>query len=414
MMEIVNAEWEQYHKDIVISIIIPSYNKYPLNLVTLYTLARQSFDMDKMEVLFIDDASTDETYKIAEQYHPPYPFRYIRLDKNAGRSKVRNTGIDLARGSLIIFLDAEVMVDEDFVLNHWQAHENEDRLVLTGGFHLKKVFTCIFPNFTPYQNTIFAERMFHNKLLYDRYLNYIKVEGSTKPYCLLFNKNEIDNQLYKKYTMTHSDYFYRIGKVYGEDLKGFKFPWMSFLTGDISLKKELLQEAGGFDENFVLYGYEDWELGYRLHKLNARFLAKKNVMGYHQEHPVSEENWREAMNNYYMFVKKHPDPDIAVMGLEISRIASLYRTNQILLEYHELLENYPHDYSALKEGFKKILDTIVILLRYDIRHKQLLDASGVQQSEIDKIRADLHQMKSNKCCRTLVHLFERKFFKGRA
>jgi cellulose synthase/poly-beta-1,6-N-acetylglucosamine synthase-like glycosyltransferase len=69
---------------IEVSIIIPSYNKYPLNLLTLYSLEKQNFDFSKMEVLLIDDASEDQTSELLENYQPPYHFNYIRCKQNNG------------------------------------------------------------------------------------------------------------------------------------------------------------------------------------------------------------------------------------------------------------------------------------------------------------------------------------------
>ncbi|MFP3416038.1 glycosyltransferase family 2 protein, partial [Bacillus sp. SIMBA_074] len=75
-----------------VTVILPSYNRYPLNLLTLYSLENQTFDFAKMEVILIDDASTDGSHAL-EHYRPPYPVRYIRNTTNAGRSKTRNIGI---------------------------------------------------------------------------------------------------------------------------------------------------------------------------------------------------------------------------------------------------------------------------------------------------------------------------------
>ncbi|MDF2680659.1 MAG: glycosyltransferase, partial [Brevibacillus sp.] len=101
-----------------VTVILPSYNRYPLNLLTLYSLENQTFDPSRMEVILIDDASTDKTHSL-QYYRPPYSFQYIRNCRNEGRSKTRNKGIKAAKGEILIFLDAEVIVDPDFVNNHY-------------------------------------------------------------------------------------------------------------------------------------------------------------------------------------------------------------------------------------------------------------------------------------------------------
>ncbi len=93
-----------------VSIIIPTYNKFPLNLLTLYSLENQTYDSSKFEVILVDDGSTDSTLSIADNYLFPFHFKYIRVPQNIGRPAARNTGIRAAKGRWIIFLDAEILV----------------------------------------------------------------------------------------------------------------------------------------------------------------------------------------------------------------------------------------------------------------------------------------------------------------
>ncbi len=67
-----------------------------------------------MEVIFIDDASTDQTQEELRNYQPPFHFKYIRNEQNLGRAKVRNLGIKSSRGKILIFLDAEMICEPDF------------------------------------------------------------------------------------------------------------------------------------------------------------------------------------------------------------------------------------------------------------------------------------------------------------
>jgi hypothetical protein len=117
------------NQDIEVSIIMPSFNKYPLNLLTLYSLERQTFDPSKMEVIFIDDASTDQTEQNLKDYNPPYHFNYIRSKTTLGRSRGRNLGIKASRGTILIFLDAEMITEPDFVENHFNYHQSAQNVL---------------------------------------------------------------------------------------------------------------------------------------------------------------------------------------------------------------------------------------------------------------------------------------------
>lgn len=53
-------------------------------------------------------------------------------------------------------------------------------------------------------------------------------------------------------------------------------PWMLLVTRCVSIRRSHLTRIGGFNERFVHYGLEDWELGYRLHKLKIPFYCIKD------------------------------------------------------------------------------------------------------------------------------------------
>ncbi|SCY32206.1 glycosyltransferase family 2 protein [Alkaliphilus peptidifermentans] len=395
--------------NIEVSVIIPSFNRYPLNLITLYSFENQTFDFKKMEVIFIDDASVDDTYKIISKYKPPYHFSYVKCTKNFGRGKARNIGINLARGKIIIFLDAEMIVEEDFVMNHYLKHKEKNNLVLTGALHLKSVYTCIFPEFDMKQFSLMKILFKNDKELYIRLNNFIKnleisQEKENKNF-VLFNRKEILQRKYK-ILITEDSYFTKeLLELYGKD---FNFPWMAFLTGNVSIKKDLILKLGGFDIDFEGYGYEDWELGYRLYLNGAEFVADESVAGYHQEHPIPENKWNNAVNNYYLFTEKHPSIDVLILSLELARIVDLKTMNSILGEYKHLKNKYSNEFTSFQESFSKILKTTAILLKYDIRHKFLIEASGISKQEKEKLLSDIKAMKRMGEFKQLVKLFEEK------
>jgi glycosyltransferase involved in cell wall biosynthesis len=86
----------------IASVVIPCYNAAPFLRETLDSVLAQT--CAPLEVLVVDDGSTDESAAIAESYGPPV--RVIR-QANQGESVARNRGIDEARGDWIAFLDAD-------------------------------------------------------------------------------------------------------------------------------------------------------------------------------------------------------------------------------------------------------------------------------------------------------------------
>ncbi|OGC12325.1 hypothetical protein A3K48_07730 [candidate division WOR-1 bacterium RIFOXYA12_FULL_52_29] len=102
------------------------------------------------------------------------------------------------------------------------------------------------------------------------------------------------------------------GKPY---IKSFIFPhsrlkWSYFLTGNLSLPKKILLEAGLFDERFKGYGWEDIELGYRLSRMKVPLYFLPGAVNYHH-HPVTDSGMLERKfemgRSAALFYKKHPN-----------------------------------------------------------------------------------------------------------
>ncbi|WP_051633500.1 glycosyltransferase [Bacillus sp. UNC41MFS5] len=389
---------------IEVSIIIPSLNKYPLNLLTLFSLENQTFNPSKMEVIFIDDASTDPTEEKIKVYKPPYHFKYIRNEKNLGRAKARNLGIREARGSTLIFLDAEMITEPDFVEKHHKFHQSKNKHILSGAMHSKVIYSCIFPEFTPEKISTIATLAKKDNLLNSRFKKF--KNPIEQPYPLL-GKSDIARKAFKDIGVVTYPWFQSITDNFAADLEGFSFPWMAFLTGNVSIQKEFITQAGLFDEDFVKYGYEDWELGYRLYKMGATYIARNDLITYHQEHPIGESKWKEAINNLGLFISKHHDIDVLVLGLEISGLADLLTMSKVLSEYKLLIQSYPEQFQNFQEKFMHILETIVLLLQIDIRHINILGAAGFGSYDIKELQEEINSIKTLKKFTNLTSLLEK-------
>jgi GT2 family glycosyltransferase len=392
------------NQDIEVSIIIPSLNKYPLNLLTLFSLEYQTFNPSKMEVIFIDDASTDQTEEKVKGYKPPYHFKYIRNKKNLGRAKVRNLGIRSARGSILIFLDAEMITEPDFVERHHKLHQSKSKLIISGAMHSGVIHSCIFPEFTKKDINKISTISKNNKEIYSR-INDFKYPCK-EPYPLL-EKKDIEKKVFKNLGVEVYPWFQLITRHFPADLEGFAFPWMAFLTGNVSIRKKFIIEAGLFDEDFVKYGYEDWEIGYRLYKMGAKYIVRNDLITYHQEHPVGESKWKEAINNLGLFMKKHHDIDVLILGLEISGLADLLTMNKVLTEYKLLIQSYPELFLKFQKKFIRILETILLILQIDIRHINILGAAGFGTDDRKELQEDINSIKGLKKFTNLTSLLEK-------
>lgn len=91
------------------SIIIPCHNSVK-DLVNCYeSLIKQTIGMDKLEVIFVDDASEDDTFSLLCEMEKMYPedIMVIRLEKNMRQGGARNIGMEYATGEYISFVDSD-------------------------------------------------------------------------------------------------------------------------------------------------------------------------------------------------------------------------------------------------------------------------------------------------------------------
>jgi GT2 family glycosyltransferase len=109
-----------------LSVIVPAYNAASVLPRCLESLARS--DCRDFECIVVDDASTDDTSTVAAAH----PVTVVRLQQNAGPARARNRGAEVARGELLVFIDADVCVHPDTLGRidaHFREHPSTDALM---------------------------------------------------------------------------------------------------------------------------------------------------------------------------------------------------------------------------------------------------------------------------------------------
>lgn len=211
-----------------ISVIIPTYNREGMLPKTLEAYKHQTAASEILEVIVVDDGSTDGTGEGVAQtaVGSPFPIRYLRQE-NRGQGVARNLGIRSAEGDLILLGDDDIIPTPTLVAEHaaWHRKHPSPAVAVLG-------YVAWSPELNP---TPFME--------------WLAFDGA------LFGFGHLSP---------------------GGDV-GFLF----FYSCNVSLKKCFLLEHGMFDEDFHTYGYEDLELGYRLMKKGLRLLYNPGAIGYH-------------------------------------------------------------------------------------------------------------------------------------
>lgn len=92
-----------------ISIVVPIYNVEEFIVESIESVMNQSIGFENIELLLIDDCSTDKSGEIAKNYSEMYEnIIYYKLPKNSGMAgKPRNVGMEMATGKYLMFLDPD-------------------------------------------------------------------------------------------------------------------------------------------------------------------------------------------------------------------------------------------------------------------------------------------------------------------
>jgi GT2 family glycosyltransferase len=105
-----------------VSLVIPAHNSAGHLGLCLDAVAAQK--MAPLDCIVVDDASSDTTAEIALNRGA----RLVRLPKQSGPAAARNAGARIAEGALVLFLDSDVVVPADAVLQVARAFYNDPQL----------------------------------------------------------------------------------------------------------------------------------------------------------------------------------------------------------------------------------------------------------------------------------------------
>ena len=114
-----------------VSIIMPVYNDESVIEQALLSVVNQT--LSDMELICINDGSTDNTLDILNDYSEKYDFIKVFTQENQGSGKARNYGMDLAEGEYIGYLDADdYFIDNDALERLYNTAVSNDANMATG------------------------------------------------------------------------------------------------------------------------------------------------------------------------------------------------------------------------------------------------------------------------------------------
>ncbi len=135
-------------KAVAISFVVPVMNEQQSIAILFEKLAAQ---LDKLgqsyEVIFVDDGSTDNTFKELTKLHDQYPetVRVIRFRRNFGKTPALVAGFSRCRGEVIFTMDGDLQDDPEEIPNFLAKLEEGYDLVSGWKFPRLDPITKTFP-----------------------------------------------------------------------------------------------------------------------------------------------------------------------------------------------------------------------------------------------------------------------------
>ncbi len=118
-----------------ISVLVPVYNVEQYLKKCIESILAQSFQ--DFEIILVDDGSKDSSSAICDEYAGKDGRITVIHKDNGGLSDARNTGIKIAGGDFIFFLDSDDFIDPDTLESLWGAVAPSVDIVI-GGY--KKIY----------------------------------------------------------------------------------------------------------------------------------------------------------------------------------------------------------------------------------------------------------------------------------
>jgi GT2 family glycosyltransferase len=207
----------------VLSVIVPTYERQAALERLLRALVDQTLPHEDYEVVICVDGSTDDTRAMLGAFDAPYPLIW-HWQPNSGRAAARNAAIARARGGVLVLLDDDMEPARVLLSAHLAEHPPGSRRCVMGAA----------------------------PVVFDDHASAVSRYVGRK-----FN--------------SHLDALARAGRP---------LALRDFYSGNFSVRRDVLIQAGGFDEAFKVYGNEDLELCWRLRQAGVEIVFSAAALAY--------------------------------------------------------------------------------------------------------------------------------------
>jgi GT2 family glycosyltransferase len=238
-----------------LSVVVPTCGRPAVLRATLVALLRHRAELRDAEVVVVVDGGDEPSVSVVRELAAGAPCPLVAVTQpRSGQGIARNEGIRRAAGRVVLMLDDDIVAGPTLVAEHLRQHAGRSDLVVTGALPMPE--------------------------LHDEPAHYRLIRTWW---------DEVHRELASP---AHVPTF------------------RDFVTGNVSVPRAALLEAGLFDPMFTGYGREDYELGYRLLRAGLRFVHAPAAAGLHH-YTKNVLDWlrqaRPQGRADVLFARKHPE-----------------------------------------------------------------------------------------------------------
>lgn len=245
-----------------VTVVIPVYNRVGLLRRTVAALVAQDHPADRLQVVVADDGSEEDVPGALADLQDRLDLRIQRREHAGyGAGQARNLGASVARGDVLVFVDADCVPDPSLVSRHARWHTEVDNLVVIGARHGVDTSTLEVADLADGSVDLRA-----------------RVAGPRRAPGEELGPSDWRGLLYRRTArLRRGDEAFR-----------------SLVSSNFSVRRETFLSVGGFDPAFTRWGGEDTELGWRLFVDGCFFLPDDDAIVFHQlQEDAGAEGWRE-------------------------------------------------------------------------------------------------------------------------
>ncbi|WP_139892152.1 CDP-glycerol glycerophosphotransferase family protein [Bacillus sp. D386] len=380
-----------------VSVITPVYNVEEYIEETLESLVKQT--LSPIEIIMIDDGSSDKSAEIIKCYQKKHANIIYLKQNNAGPGTARNTGLDIAKGEYISFVDSDDILPTDALENLYEAAiEKKVELVIGASQSFNKHETWFIASH--YNNGVYTEG--YKNLISNQELLY-----SLGPCNKLYSKSLIRDLRFPTVIKVTEDQpfvieaYLRAGfNIYTIDKVIYRYRTRE-AADNLSLSQTVLVNSVHVMQDImksILVSNQLWE-NYIENKVSRYHLKK-----YYYNRLVSADIWPAVRN---AIDSRNTKAQLDTMEIFYSWVKNLDMTlfNDIPALHTVIYKNIVNRYDLLTNPAKRLYLKLVRMAHSKISLKTEMNIKISQES----FNAVLKAGRKNSMIPILQYIYKRKF-----